>query len=79
MTFSLHQGRVIMSSQITHTQSSNMQPLAHTLDTRLFVFSSCALFTVYLNRIMYRHPTHLQMITSRAREGGPNEHRAKQK
>ena len=26
---------------------------------------------------MYRHPTPLQVITSRAREGGPKEHRAK--
>ena len=40
-----------MSSQITHTQSSNMHPLAHILDTCALIFSSCALFTVYPNRI----------------------------
>ena len=33
VTFSLHQGGVVMSNQITHTQSSNLNPLAHILDT----------------------------------------------
>ena len=33
MTFSLQQGRVVISSQITHTQSSNIHPLAYILDT----------------------------------------------
>ena len=52
MTFSLHQGGVVMSSQITDTQSSIIHPLAHILDICALVFSSCALFTVYPNRIM---------------------------
>ena len=40
MTFSLQQGVVIKSSQITHTQSSNIHPLAHILDTYPLMFSS---------------------------------------
>ena len=52
MTFSLCQGGVVMSSQITYTQSSNIHPLAHILDTWALIFSSRALFTVYPNRIM---------------------------
>ena len=79
MTFSIHQGGVVMSSQITHTQSSNIHPLAHILDICALVFSSWALFTVYPNRNMKRHPTPLQVITRTAQEGGPKEHRAKQK
>ena len=51
MTFSLHQGGIFMSSQITHT-IINIHPLAHIFDVCAFVFSSCALFTVYRNRIM---------------------------
>ena len=39
-------------------------------------FSNWALFTVYPTRIMYLHPSPSQVITSRAREGGPKEHRA---
>ena len=49
MTFSLHEGGVVMSNQITHIQSSNIHPL---LDTCALIFSSCARFTVYPNRIM---------------------------
>ena len=64
MTFSLHQRGVVMSSQITHTQSSTIQLLPHYFDTCAWIFSSCALFTVYPNG------------TTRAREGGPKEHRA---
>ena len=79
MTFSLHQGEVVMSSQITHTKSSNIHPLAYIRDTSALIFSSCALFTVYPNRIMYRHPTPLQVITTGAREGGPKEHSSKQR
>ena len=67
-----------MSSQITHI-ILNIHPLAHILEICAFIFSSCALFTVYPNRIMKRHPTPLQVITTSAREGGPKEHRAKQK
>ena len=37
MKFFLHEGGVVMSSQITHVQSFNIQALAHTL-------GSCALF-----------------------------------
>ena len=51
MTFFLHQGGVVMSSQITHTVIK-IHPLAHILDTWASIFSSCALFTVYPNRIM---------------------------
>ena len=58
MTFSLHQGGVIVSSHAIH-------PLAHILDSCALIFSSCALFTIY--------PTSLQVITTRAREGGPKE------
>ena len=79
MSFSLHQGGVVISSQITHTQSSNVHPLAHIVDTCNLIFSSCALFTVYHNLIMKWHPTPLQVITTRAREGGPKEHREMQK
>ena len=53
MTFSLHQGGVVMSSQITHTQSSNINFLAYKVDTCPSLnFSRCALFTVYPSRIM---------------------------
>ena len=57
MTFSLRQGGVVMSSEITHAQSSNIHSLAHILDTCALIFSSCALFKVY--------PTPLQVITER--------------
>ena len=36
-----------MSSQITRAQLSDIHYLAHVLDTRLVIFSSCAYFTVY--------------------------------
>ena len=52
MTFSLHQGGVIMSGQIMHTRLYNIHPLAHMLGTCAFIFSSRALFTVYLNCII---------------------------
>ena len=39
MTFSLHQGEIVVPSQITHTESSNIHPLAHILHT-------CALISV---------------------------------
>ena len=51
MTVSLHQGGVVMSSQITHA-IINIHPLAHILDTYALIFSSCAIFTVHPNRIM---------------------------
>ena len=76
MTFSLHQGGVVMSSQITHTHTIiNIHPLAHILDICASVFSSCAFFC----SLSQPYPTLLQVITTRAREGGPKEHRAKQK
>ena len=68
-----------MSSQITHTQSSSIHSLVHILDTYSFIFSICALSTASPNRIMYWHPSPLQVITTRAREGSSKEHRAKQK
>ena len=51
MTFSL-QISVVMSSQITQAQLSNRHVLAHVLGTSVLIFSSCALFTVYRNRII---------------------------
>ena len=76
MTFFLHQGVVVMSSQITHTQSSTYTHNAYRWHLCL---DSCVLLTVYPNGIMQRHPTPLQVITTRARKGGPEEYRAKQK
>ena len=52
MTFSVHHGGVVMSSQITHRHII-IHPLAHILDICALIFSSCALFTVFSNRIMY--------------------------
>ena len=40
MAFSIHLGGVVMSSQITNTQSSNMHPLAHILDKCALIFQS---------------------------------------
>ena len=80
MTFSIHQGEVVMSSQIKHTHTViKIHPLAHILDTWALIFSSRALCTVYPNRIMSRHPSPLHVITTRAWEGVPKEHSAKQK
>ena len=41
MTFSLHKGMVVMSSQTTHTVI-NIHPLAHIFDICVLIFSSCA-------------------------------------
>ena len=65
-------------SDNTHTMI-NTHPLAHIRDTRDLIFSSCAPFTVYPNPIMPRHYAPLQVIITRAREGGPKEKSAKQK
>ena len=66
---SLHQGGIFMSSLITHTQTSTYtHSLAHILDICALIFNSCDLCTVYL--------TPLQVITTRAREGGPKEQRS---
>ena len=59
-----------VKSDNTHTIIS-INPLAHIPDICTLIFSSCVPCTVY--------PIHLQVITTRAREGGPKEHRAKQK
>ena len=72
MIFFLHQGGVVMSSQITYTQSSNIHSKAHLLDTCALLFSSSF-------QPLPFQPTPLQVLTTRAREGGPKEHRAKQK
>ena len=61
-----------VKSDNTHTQSSNIH------STIALMFSICALFTFYPNRIIKRHPTPFHVITTRAREGGPKEHWAKQ-
>ena len=79
MTVSLHQGGVVMSSQIKHTHTIINTPLSQYTRLWALIFSSCPLYTVYPNRIMRRHPSPLPVITTRAREGGPKEHNAKQK
>ena len=62
----------------SHAKSDYARTITHHTPlspyTRLLClyFSSCALFTVYPNSIMKRHPTPL---APRAREGGPKEHR----
>ena len=61
---------IVMSSQITDT-IINIHPFSHMLNTCALISSSCALFTVYPNSIMWRHPIPLYVITSRAREGRP--------
>ena len=48
MTFSLHQGGVVMSSQITHTQSSKIHPLAHTYLTPAPWFSVVVPFLQFI-------------------------------
>ena len=65
-------------SDNTHT-IINILPLAHILDICALIFSSCASFTVDPTHIMQWHPTPLHVITASAWEGGPKEHRAKQK
>ena len=44
MTFPLHQGGVIVSSQITPTQSSDTHPLVHIPSIYTLNFCSCAFF-----------------------------------
>ena len=63
-----------VKSDNTHAHSHQDTSLVHILDTWALIFSSCAPFTVYPNRIPPLH-----VITTRAREGGPKEHSAKQK
>ena len=79
MTISLHQGGLVMSSQITHTESKNLYSLALILDPCALIFSSCALFTVYPNRIIKLDPISLLVITTSAWEGCSKELRANQK
>ena len=85
MTFYLHQGGVVMSSQITHTythlhthtQSSNIHPLAHILDTapRFSVVAPFLQFTpAACNGIPPSPGDNHQSI-----EDGPTEHRTRQK
>ena len=62
MTFSIHQGGVVKSSPFKLTQTLNTLPLAQMPGNSALIFSSCATFTVYPNRIMQRHPTPLQVI-----------------
>ena len=53
MSLSLHKG-----GRGSHVKADNthtiikIHPLAHILDTWALIFSSCAIFTVYPNRIM---------------------------
>ena len=80
MTFYLHKGGVVMSSPIKHTPHTviKIHHLTHILDTWALIFM-VVLFTVYPNHIMWRHPTPLQVITTRAPEGGREKHGARQK
>ena len=59
MTFTLHHGGIVMSSQITITQSSNTHPLAHIQGTCALISSSCAIFTVYQkpHQVTASHPS----------------------
>ena len=59
-----------MSSQITFAQLSNIHPSAHLLGTcSLIDISICAIFEVYPNRIIQRHPIPLQ-VRSHQSAGG---------
>ena len=69
MSFSLHQGEVIMSSQIMHARSYNIHPLVHILGTCPLISVVTPFFTVYPNRIMERHPTPLQVISHESTQG----------
>ena len=71
--FLLENEFVLYSEENVYVWHSNMY------DIWALILSSCTLFTVYSNRIMLRHPTAFQVITTRVREGGPKEHKAKQK
>ena len=66
-----------MSSQITHTQSSNILPLAHLRYTCPLILVVAAIVQVIPTALVASTP--LQVITTRAREGGQKKHRAKQK
>ena len=55
---------IVMSSQITRTQSSNIHQLARILDACPLIFISCDLFTVFSNHIMLGYPTPIQVITT---------------
>ena len=55
----------------THTIIKHTPLSAIYFTPETFIFSSCAFFTV--------HPIPIQVITTRAREGGPKKHLAKQK
>ena len=63
MTFPLQQGVVVGSSKITKAPLSSIYPFTHTLGTCGLIVSSFALFTVYPNCIMRRHPIPLQVIS----------------
>ena len=66
-----------MSSQIIHTQSSTIHPLAHVLDTCALICCNRFISLSQLHHVTSSHP--LQLITTNARGGGPKEHQAKQK
>ena len=72
MTFSLHQRGVVMSGHITPMQWPTTHSIAHIPGTCALIFSCFAIFTVYPNRIMWRHPTHLNVIIYK-RAGGRSE------
>ena len=71
MTFSLHQGGVVMSNQITHTQSSNIHLLAHILATCYLIFSSCEPF--YSSQPHHVTASHPSPGDNHQSTGGPSE------
>ena len=79
MTFSLHQGGVVKSNQIKHTHSHQDTPLSpYTLQLSVH-FQQLRPFYSLSQPHHVTHPSPLHVITTRAREGGPKEHRAKQR
>ena len=75
MTFSLHKGRVVTSSQIKHTHSHQDTSLSpHTCAIQWLRHFYSLSQPHHVTASSLRH-----VITTRAWEGGPKEHRAKQK
>ena len=79
MTFSLHQGGVVMSSHIKHTHSHQDTPLGPYTWQLSLDFQQLHPFYSLSQPHNETASLPLHVITSRAWEGGPKEHRAKQK
>ena len=63
MTFSLHQGGVVLRSQNTHSESSNISPLAHIL----YCWYNCALYPNKINQDKPLIPLFSNLLISAAR------------